>query len=356
MNKLIRERTPLLLPSWMVPWWVYLGIGTLRQKLGRFDDLTWSYFHAARRKRRGPLTRLLYMVYRRDSGLLPFVNWLESTTVKTGSITRFSRRFLMNGLAEAHGLESLERFPTRQLLPLANRSPAVAAELKGRGQSLSPEAEAIAGMYAAHDTWLAEFSEYVRANRGSICVVGNAARMRGSCVGPQIDQHQVVIRFNCFATSVAEPVEESVLADTGKRLDVWTFSPILKMEHTERALEAKWLVMSGPDARHYVADWQFAIPMLQQGHRVLSVPLEIWRSLVTELQAPPSAGLLTLAWMIELLGDIKGLSAAGFQRGRYDAGRYHYALPNHKPSVRHNWEAERHLLRQWESQGLNFLD
>lgn len=356
INKVIRYRSPLLLPSWLLPWWIYLGIGVLRQQLGRFDDLTWACFRTARRKRRGRVTLLRYMVYRRDFGLRPFANWLESLAENSGNLTKRSRRFLFNGLAEAHGLEALARFSTRQLAPLAQLSPSVAAELKAREYPLSHSTSAIAAMYEAHESLSAQFAEYVRKNRGSICVVGNSATMQGSCVGKKIDQHQVVFRFNHFATAVAKPVDESVIADTGERLDVWVFSPLLKIDYSHRAGDAKWMIMSGPDARHHFWDWRYVASLVNDGHQVMSIPLRIWHSLVVELEAPPSAGILCLAWIIDLLGGVDELNAAGFQRGRHDAGRYHYALPHHKPSIRHNWQGERRLLRHWEAQGLNFLD
>ena len=69
-----------------------------------------------------------------------------------------------------------------------------------------------------------------------------------------------------------------------------------------------------------------------------------------KLKAPPSAGLLTLAWLRSIRGCWDGIEVFGMG---YAGGRYHAAKHKHRPSHRHRWDMEAALLRQWASDGLN---
>jgi hypothetical protein len=82
------------------------------------------------------------------------------------------------------------------------------------------------------------------------------------------------------------------------------------------------------------------------------VPLEHWRELVKQLQAPPSAGILFLTWLYALLGSWQFIKAVGFGYSEQTATSYHHAKLNHTATNRHHWAAELALLKRWQQQGL----
>jgi hypothetical protein len=98
--------------------------------------------------------------------------------------------------------------------------------------------------------------------------------------------------------------------------------------------------------------WESWKDWIQSGSPLLSVPLSVWQELVAQLQAPPSAGLLTLLWLRHLAGTWHGIKATGFG---YREGIYHAHLPNHQPSRRHRWKQEIDVLSQWQEEGLQIF-
>ena len=50
----------------------------------------------------------------------------------------------------------------------------------------------------------------------------------------------------------------------------------------------------GPAMEYKLQNWSAVQPLLQQGSKLLTVPLTVWRTCVQQLQAPPSAGVLML--------------------------------------------------------------
>lgn len=60
----------------------------------------------------------------------------------------------------------------------------------------------------------------------------------------------------------------------------------------------QWVVVSGPEMAFRLQDWRRFEASWQDGTRLLTVPLQTWSELVSALQAPPSAGLLFLAWRV----------------------------------------------------------
>ncbi len=172
-------------------------------------------------------------------------------------------------------------------------------------------------------------------------------------MGEKIDAHDIVVRFNHYRSATSR------LEDTGRRIDVWVRAPNLNIIDLAENPMADWIVLSGPDIRYKLANWEPLKPHLEAGRQILTVPLDIWRTLVNELQAPPSAGMLLLAWAIRLTGSPAGITVAGFQSAINPVlirQAYHQALPQQRPGRRHNWAGERKLLNRWQSAGLTLLD
>lgn len=226
----------------------------------------------------------------------------------------------------------LAGLPADWLTPAAARLPGVAGACGVDGP--------LAAIDRGQDEWRAGFAASLHAAR-SICVVGNSGALIGAGLGEVIDQHELVVRFNVFRGPQTD------VRDSGHRLDAWVASPNLA---TAPPADARWVIVSGPDVRYRLQNWDWLRPVLDQGRPVLTIPLEVWRQLVSQLAAPPSAGLLFLAWLRGLRGEWRGISAVGF--GGAGAGPYHHAVRRQPAASRHHWEAERLVLQRWMAEGL----
>lgn len=196
------------------------------------------------------------------------------------------------------------------------------------------------------DSLYIKFKEQLeKSKENGICVVGNSAILNNSKLGKIIDKKDFVIRFNqCFKNDVPDN-------DSGKKLDVWVSAP-----NYDKAIQnkANWILLSGPDVLYLDINVKRFNTYIEQGGNLLSVPLDIWKQLVKRLQAPPSAGILTLYWIKEILGSWEGVSFTGFDLSLFHK-QYHHADPNHLAGQRHNWEEEKRLLIEWKSKGLELF-
>ena len=142
--------------------------------------------------------------------------------------------------------------------------------------------------------------------------------------------------------------------DIGDRIDVWVRAPDLSGFAPS---PPPWVILGGPDPLFQLSEWDAISSLHAQGAKVLTVPLATWQRAVETLGAPPSAGVMLLAWIGEILGGHDDVSAAGFQVRADDVepGAYHQALRKHIASSRHRWPVERRLLARWQAQGLTLL-
>lgn len=181
-----------------------------------------------------------------------------------------------------------------------------------------------------------------RAAAGPVCVVGNAGSLLTRAWGACIDAQAVVIRFNRW-----QPPGQDATQALGHRLDVWVAAPDC------RAVPAQtpaWAVITGADPSAAMADWPTVRALRARGVPVLTVPLDIWRALVERLEAPPSAGVLLLAWLISLGLAPAGLCVTGIAEPT--TGRTHVLGRWHRRGRRHAWERECQLVAQWRAAGL----
>ncbi|MDP5129892.1 MAG: glycosyltransferase family 29 protein [Paraglaciecola sp.] len=172
----------------------------------------------------------------------------------------------------------------------------------------------------------------VMSEKAAIQLVGNSANLINANLGAMIDRSPLVLRFNrCFS-------EETRPEDTGLKTDIWVCAPDFKFG----APKHDWCVLTGPD----MLNWLSRLPAAIKKRRdILSVPLSVWRELVRELAAPPSAGLLTLRFLRQLVPQCQ-LNVTGFSFNDA-ANQYHHADKNHKAVSRHNWLKEQEILSRW---------
>lgn len=321
-NRLLGRRGQSGLPS--LARWAPVSILRLmahrRRAAGWYDARTLALFRRAWVRGRSAAALLGYVAFRRDLGLPLSSRQARLLAQAVENLPEQPRRAALDMLAE------------KNALPLCRFAASPSDEVHAT----------VRGMQAA---WRAEYAQWLRRHRsGGVWVVGNASSLLAAGLGPHIDRQEVVARFNAFRG------EASNSADIGERVDVWVTAPDFRGDAPRGV---RWVIVTGPDMAYRMRDWRrFEAPLLA-GSRVLTVPLEAWRELVAQVLAPPSAGLLFLAWIRLLLGSWAGVRAVGFGGPDDRNGRYHHALPRHKPAGRHHWPAERAVLRRWQHEGLH---
>lgn len=194
---------------------------------------------------------------------------------------------------------------------------------------------------ATQDALRRNFEEWLK-NPGlrQVAVVGNSASLLGAGQASKIGASDAVVRFNHW---------QAPAADVGRRTDWWVRSP-LNLENKDTPHPnppPRWVAASGPDMASRRPQWERWTA--ENGGSLLSVPLPVWRALVRELQAPPTAGLLALNWLRSIRNSWDGVIVYGIG---YKGGRYHAAKQSHRPSHRHDWEKESALLQRWTTEGL----
>lgn len=309
---------------------------------GHYDPLTLAAYRQALRKSGQAGDLVAYLSFRRDLGLrlnrhhLPLLlgvlprlgprAWLESFNL------------IVETMGEARALPM-------HLGPLKKRlcevSPPLAAHLSHAAfVRNSPFLRGLAKLDKAQAARRAGFVNYLNSVK-SLCVVGNHSGLIGSGLGPDIDAHDCVIRFNQYRSAASNP------GDVGEKADVWVRMPGVARENID--FRGRWVVISGPDLRYRLSNWHAVRELLERDVPMLTVPLDTWRDVVAKLAAPPSAGLLFLAWLRQLRGEgLKGVGIAGFQRvEEQTASAYHHAIPGKQAGHRHNWPLERGLLAEW---------
>lgn len=169
-----------------------------------------------------------------------------------------------------------------------------------------------------------------------IAIVGNSASLIGSGAGTQIDQADLVIRFNhCFS-------DHTSASDAGQKTDIWVVAPGFRGPKQPASLT----VLSGPAMLWQQQQFSY---LRQVESPLLQVPLDCWRTLVRQFAAPPSAAPLVAQFLLS-----QGVLPAQLQLfglNPVESSRYHFALPAHQPSPRHHWAAEHQWWQQLRNLG-----
>ena len=318
-----------LLPAWGLGW-----LAAWRRRQGCYDQATLALLSVAARRSGSDVALLRLALFRRDLGRVLPGRWVPRLLRSLPGLPLRWRRRALGLLAEVDPgqLAGLDR---HWLADAAAAQPGVAQAL-----APSPLDDADRQRLAFAD-WLRR-----RGAAGGIAVVGNAAGLAGTGLGARIDGHGAVIRFNRWHGA------DTVTADIGQRIDVWVVSP--ELDVTVPA-GLSWAIVSGPDPRFLMRRWTLARRLHDAGVAVLTVPLPVWRTLVARLDAPPTAGVLTLAWLHTLLGSWQGVSVAGIGWGTAPDGRHHLVDAGSRIGRRHRWSEEGATLAAWRDEGLQDL-
>ena len=189
--------------------------------------------------------------------------------------------------------------------------------------------------------WRLAFSDvvYAAVSKAGLAVVGNAAGLRTAQLEPKVDMCDLVVRFNHYGRGV------ELQACVGRKTDVWVMSPAYK--GPAPTCVPKWVVVSGPAMEYKLQDWGVIQSLIEQGSKVLTVPLNIWAGCVQQLDAPPSAGVLILYWLKSILNSNRQIIFVAGVGMHSKGGAYHLVDKHYSAESRHNWVAESAWLEQW---------
>ncbi|NVK44435.1 MAG: glycosyltransferase family 29 protein [Oceanospirillaceae bacterium] len=198
--------------------------------------------------------------------------------------------------------------------------------------------KAITLLRKEQDKWREQWFEdlNIKAKHG-IAVVGNSAGLAGQNKGNQIDSHGAVIRFN-------QPVK-----GFGSHLHFGskTHTRVIAPGYRGPIPPCDWLVISGPDMQYQLQNWRHLLPVFKRGTPIITVPLKHWASLVKQLQAPPSAGLLMIDFLRNDPRLKQHIQPFGFGYYPEKQQAYHAADVKHSPTSRHRWDMESKILNDW---------
>ena len=324
-----------------IPALLMAAIARRRRTRGFYDGRTLALFRAAWQRNRSLVSLVEYALFRRDLGYPLPKRWQAQFAAELDSLRPRRRRLALSLLAES-APEIMTSVPLDFLAKSATAMAPLAFFFEQRNGK-TPRSW-LARLHGRQHVWQDAFFLQLRQRAGEgICLVGNAGNLRTSGLGNKIDEHGLVVRFNQFSGP------KSVAEDLGLKLDVWVAAPGFSGQPPKGV---DWVVSSGPDVRFRRQNWTIFEERLSCELPVLTVPLPIWRNLVAELSAPPSAGVLILAWIRVILGSWKDISTVGIGVPPAANVPYHHVLPKQQPFGRHNWEKERFLLSRWRSEGL----
>lgn len=331
-------------------WWSFVNARQAR-KQGAYQKQSLQYFARAWQLSGHIDDLLAYALFRRDLGKALPKRWCGLVKDNLQSLSPQRRLLAVNLLLESDtGCADVALFRALPA-PQTIQMPAILfylSEIAGHG--LECWQQKLADIFARQDQWRNAFQAKlaIQARQQGICVVGNAGCMRGSLLGEVIDQQSCVVRFNVFSSAQTDG------ADMGYKHDVWVVTPGFKSGQVPADFSGD-IVLTGPDMQYRLLDWSGMQVFRDHDLPLLTVPLAVWRVMVRELAAPPSAGLLFLAWLKSLLGSWHGVSVAGFGALADNDAVYHHTNAKHQPSSRHNWAGEAVILRRWQNEGLQSL-
>lgn len=323
----------------LVALYSYLRAKQLR-KQGTYNRKTLKCFLRAWRLDGNQHYLVEYIKYRRDLGKVVSSNLANKLQAIWSQLSAKDQALMTAFLAEVQAKPVLLADDQATLIPAALASKRV--------EFLSEQQRLMLSVYTEQDHWRAALAKVLQqcASKEGICVVGNAGIMKQSGLGAKIDSAALVVRFNAFQEG------EQRLADLGEKCQMWGVTASFKAALNTNI---QWLIVIGPELQYRLADWSYFAAFRQHGIPVITIPLQIWRQLVAELQAPPSAGVTVLAFFYSLLGSWSGVSVAGFGALSQMRSSYHYMNTKNKASQRHNWLGEQCLIERWRHEGLRSL-
>jgi len=319
--------------------------GKYQRQRGNYSNQTLRIFSLAKKISANSSALFDYMMFKRDLGYTPSSSILKIIILNFDQLPSRQQFLALNFLFEVGLFVELNELLTAYTNQARfHQSPVISFFAIQTNRIVSNEYSLISNIHQHQEQWRSDFKVFLNNCTKNIAIVGNSAQLKESGLGSSIDQHDIIVRFNIFPTKFTEHKH------CGEKIDIWVQTPDLKLPADFPKQYIKWIVLTGPDVRFTLSNWNSLLPHLKQGTKVLTVPLETWKNLVSVLQAPPSAGVLLIAWLSELINHQR-LSIIGFQTSPIVQSSYHFNK-KHKASSRHNWKKEAQLLKKLRMEGL----
>lgn len=283
-------------------------------KRGQLNTATLWFFRCWAMVDKSPVAYLQYLICRRQLGY-------PLTPMRRRQVERFLKQ-----PAWWLFIKGIRRHQLRQLHNLVN-------EARCGNQVRGPQAAMVKRWLTQQDVWNQHLQQSLQSAQ-RIHIVGNSPVLKGKNQGRDIDSADLVIRFNHF-TSIHTRHQ-----DIGQKLNIWVTAPAY---NGPRPAQPDFVITTGANMLYWQQRFDHLAEYDQKQTPVLDIPLAVWRRLVRQLAAPPSAGILTIAYLLELQKEHAytfAVKAFGFGYQPQKSTSYHLAKPNHPAVQRHNWQAE----------------
>lgn len=195
---------------------LYYWAALLRRSRGTYDQTTLSLFKKACVSLDYPTHHLAYArLYRDMHGGID-----KATAINLQLISGQSQND-----AQKHAIAALLYATNQQMNSASDTSKEnISSEIIHNTQLNYSEELATIDIMQSH--WREQLTNFIAQK--TIAVVGNSPSLSNSNFGAQIDQHDIVCRFNRY------PRHASHAPDVGKRIDIWITSPEVLNEHHHR--------------------------------------------------------------------------------------------------------------------------
>ena len=185
------------------------------------------------------------------------------------------------------------------------------------------------------------FEKLMRENYGSVCVVGNSPCDLGCGNGSKIDSHNIVVRFNNFAT------DHRFSNDYGQKTNVWVKAGSFREVKRRDLQDFKQIIISGSNHLSRTPRCQdLFLEFMWEGVNASTFPPEIVYEVYRNIKTPPSAGIIMLYWLYKTNGPLDINSVYGFSFTDQNRGvSSHYFEDTKKGDYRHDWDAEERFFK-----------
>lgn len=199
---------------------------------------------------------------------------------------------------------------------------------------LVPELEALEAFSKQGDL----FGDMVRASAGSIAVVGNSPALLEQENGAEIDDHDIVIRFNNYQLA------PKWIKSTGRKTTIWVhrngYAWLWRRDREFFDLS----ILPGRAGFYRTLNGQdLILDHSLRGQKCDFIPHSIYHRLLCDHAiGAPSMGLLCLNWLHQILEGLEQTSLYGFRmldQSKFQTLQY-FDQGHRIAKNRHNWRAE----------------
>ena len=193
--------------------------------------------------------------------------------------------------------------------------------------------------------------EFPKLYGKTVAVVGNGPSQLGKGTGPEIDRHDIVIRFNTYT------IDETFCSDYGTKISIW--APIRRHFTCANHDKSRYQMILGHCGMNCPMEysWTESLVYFLKNTDVYVIPGHVLKELARESRMlTPTSGLRVLYWLKKVVKiDRKNLNVYGFTLNakQVDApsnglmkDKHHYGDENDY-TAHHNFDAESNFLTEF---------